>query len=190
MALNIEDVYELVDRAITFFSKDSWADKWKVQKGVFYFLWLYSVYKKLNFSEFAKILEIQPDKQGPYARAIEGEVECLIKDGYLQVRNPDQKTMEVKAILPKGNELIEHVENGEALILSQVKELIDKLDAYELVFSIYFNPYIPPNIREYFISNSEIKSTLIQRKDKYVKRLLEIGIIDSFMANKILESAK
>jgi hypothetical protein len=186
MAADIEEIYDLVDRAIVYFASDNWADKWKIQKGVFYFLWLYSAYKKLDFNDLIKKLEFEPEKQGPYGRSIEGEVEGLIKDGYLDVKNPEDKNMIVKAVPSKKKDLLKNVKKDEIVFLAQVKELVDKLQSDELVFFVYFNPYIPKQLRDYFISNSQIKRSLIKKKKYYVERLLALKIIDSEAAQKIL----
>jgi len=58
------DVFDLVDKGIIFCASSNWIDKWKVQKGVFYLLWLMSVYKKIDFLEIVSKAGISPDKQG------------------------------------------------------------------------------------------------------------------------------
>jgi uncharacterized protein YwgA len=186
MALSLDEAYDVVDQAIIFIARDQWVDKWKVQKGVFYYLWLYSVYKKINFNEIANKLEIEPEKQGPYSRSIEGEVEGLIKDGFLDVRNAEEKSMEIRASKSGAREFLNNIKSNESAILQQVKDLVDKLQSNELVFFVYFNPYIPEDVRKYFTSKSEMIDSLKNRKNEYVKRLLSLGVIDQNAANKIL----
>jgi hypothetical protein len=181
----LNDTYEQVDRAILFFSKDKWLDKWQVQKGVFYFMWLLSINRKKNFIELANMLGIEPYKQGPFSEAIEGEVEGLVKDKLLEVRNADEKNMEVHSS-PKGvSEYLRKIPADEGLLLSQVKAIVDKLTPHELVFFIYFNPYIPDEVKQYFISKSEMKSSFESNHDYYLNKLVLKGLIDEFQANRI-----
>lgn len=189
-SVDIDQVYELLDRCIIYLTKDSWADKWKVQKGVFYFFWLYSVDKKMDFKEIADKLEIEPDKHGPYGKAIDGEVEGLIKDGFLSVRNPEEKDMLIKSSESGISELLNNLREDEEILLSEVKNLIDRLNSAELLFFVYFNPYIPNEIKHYFTSRSEIIRSLVTNKEKYVKRLLKLKLIDEIAAKKIMKETK
>ena len=60
----------------------------------------------------------------------------------------------------------------------------------EITFYIYFNPDIYPDtdgdLRQYFISNSEIKDKLESKKEYYVRQLLKKKVIDENTANLIL----
>jgi len=187
MKIGLSAVYSLVDSAILYFSKDKWLDKWQTQKSVFYFLWLYSSYKKLDFLELAKKLEIEPEKQGPYSLSIEGEVETLIRDGFLKVLNQSSKNLKIKAS-SKGINEIKNLKKEEKIIMNEVDNLINKLRSDELVFFIYFNPYIPKKIKDYFLSKSEIKNYLLSNKRRYINKLLNLEIIDVETAEKIANS--
>ena len=67
MPISINDLYEKIDRAIIFLSENDWMDKWKIQKGVFYFLWLDSINNKYAFRDIANKMQIEPNRQGPYS---------------------------------------------------------------------------------------------------------------------------
>jgi hypothetical protein len=186
MKKSIDDVFDLVDKAIIFFASDNWVEEWKIQKGVFYFLWLYSAYKKSDFNDIIKKLEFEPDEQGPNALPIEGEIEGMIRDGYLDVKYPSDEKMIVKVNIKKKKDLLKNVTKEERVILAQVKKLLEKLQKDELMFFVYSNPYIPKQLKEYFISNTQIKRSLNNKKKYYIKRLLAHKIIDYKSAEKIL----
>jgi len=80
--------------------------------------------------------------------------------------------MEIKAS-KEGLDWISKNVKDEKIFLEEVKHLIDRLDSYELIFFIYFNPYISKEMREHFISNSEIKKSLISKKNHYINVLIE-----------------
>ena len=48
--------------------------------------------------------------------------------------------------------------------LSQIREIFERLNSDEVIFFIYFNPYIPNDIKEYFVSKSEMKKSLFCKK--------------------------
>lgn len=185
MSLSLNEIYEKIDKAIIYLSQEKPVDKWKIQKGVFYYLWLDSISNHYDFMEIANKIQIHPDKQGPYSEAIAGEVEMLVRDGFLEVLNPDSREFPVKA-LPKGiSEFRKDINANEEFYLLKIRNILNKLDSYEVVFFIYYNPYIPDSIKKYFISKSEIKERFYLNKDKYIKRLLDSGIIDVLTANKM-----
>ncbi|MFZ3170154.1 MAG: hypothetical protein WA130_21290 [Candidatus Methanoperedens sp.] len=187
MSPSLNEIYEKIDKAITYLSQDKPIDKWKIQKSVFYFLWLDSLNNHYDFMEVANKIQIHPDKQGPYSEAIAGEVEMLVRDGFLKAIDPYSKEFPVKA-LPKGiSEFKKGIDAKEEFCLLKIKNIVNMLDSYEVVFFIYYNPYIPENIKKYFISQSEIKEGFLLKKDKYIKKLLECGLIDDLTANKMLK---
>src|SRR5271157_1871733 len=185
MSLSLDQVFELIDKVVIYLSQDSWMDKWKIQKGLFYYLWLYSIQQKIDFNEIIRKIEIHPDKQGPYSIAIDGEVESLIKDGYLEVKNPDSKDILIKASRLGRDNYLDDISEEEEAYLSSIKDLVEKLESDQVIFFIYFNPYIPNEIKDYFISKSEIKDNLLRNKDRYIKKLLDTNIIDEITASKI-----
>ncbi len=188
MKLSLDQIFDRIDKVIIYLSQDNWLDKWKVQKGVFYYLWLYSVQNNIDFREISKKIEIHPDKQGPYSIAIDGEVESLIKDGYLDVKNPGSKDIRIKASKEGRNNFLDEIKADEEIYLSQIKELVEKLDSDQVIFFIYFNPYIPSDIKNFFISKSDLKENFIRNKERYIQKLLDINIIDEIVANKIRKS--
>ncbi len=185
MSLSLNEIYDKVDKAIIYLSKDKPVDKWKIQKGVFYFLWLDSLNNRNDFMDIANKIQIHPDKQGPYSEAIDGEVGMLIKDGFLEAIKPNNKEFPVKASPTGLSEFIKGINSTEEFCLLKIKNIIDTLDSYEFVFFIYFNPYIPEDIKNHFISKSEIINGFLLNKNKYIKKLLECGIIDELAANKM-----
>lgn len=75
MGISLNKICDQIDKAIIYLSLDRPMDKWKIQKGVFYFLWLNglrSKNKKDNFLEIAKIIQFRPYKQGPYSEVVGG----------------------------------------------------------------------------------------------------------------------
>jgi hypothetical protein len=189
MKLSLDQIFDLIDKVVIYLSQDNWLDKWKVQKGVFYYLWLYSVQNNFDFKEIAKKIEIHPDKQGPYSIAIDGEVESLVKDGYLEVQHPDSKDILIRASDAGRLNYLNEIKPNEEIYLSQIKELIEKLNSDQVIFFIYFNPYIPTDIKNFFISKSELKENFLRYKEKYIQKLLENNVIDDIVANKIRKSA-
>lgn len=189
MKLSLDQIFDLIDKVVIYLSQDNWLDKWKVQKGVFYYLWLYSVQNNFDFKEIAKKIEIHPDKQGPYSIAIDGEVESLVKDGYLEVQHPDSKDILIRASDAGCLNYLNEIKPNEEIYLSQIKELIEKLNSDQVIFFIYFNPYIPTDIKNFFISKSELKENFLRYKEKYIQKLLENNVIDDIVANKIRKSA-
>jgi uncharacterized protein YwgA len=185
MSLSLTNAYDKIDKAIIFISQDQPADKWKIQKGVFYFLWLETKNHE-DFIGFAKKIQIHPHKQGPYSETIDGEVEMLIRDGYLEVIDPSSKSLPVKASKKGISEILSDISPEEEFCLQEIKNIVENLNSYEVIFFIYFNPYIPDDIKSYFISKSEIRHTLIDKKDQYIRKLLRSGIIDDFTASKML----
>ncbi len=187
MSLSLNEIYDKIDKAIIYLSQDKPLDKWKIQKGVFYFLWLDSLNNHYDFMEIANKIQIHPDKQGPYSEAIAGEVEMLVRDGFLKAIDSESKEFPVQA-LPKGiSEFKKEIDAKEDFCLLKIKNIVNMLDSYEVVFFIYHNPYIPESIKKHFISNSEIKDGFLLKKDKYIKKLLDCGIIDDLTAKKILK---
>lgn len=187
MSLSLNEIYEKIDKAIIYLSQDKPMDKWKIQKGVFYFLWLDSLNNHYDFMDIANKIQIHPDKHGPYSEAIAGEVEMLVRDGFLNAIDPNSKEFPVKASQNGISEFKKEIDVKENFSLLKIKNIVDRLDSYEVVFFIYFNPYIPDNIKSHFISKSEIKEGFLLKKDKYIKKLLECDIIDDLTANKMLK---
>lgn len=185
MTVSLNEIYDLMDKAIVYLSQNTWLDKWKIQKGIFYYLWLYSVQKGVKFNDIAKKIEIHPDRQGPFSLSIQGEVDSLVRDGFLDVINPEQKTMTVKSSKKGLSEFIGEITEEEEEYLQSIRYLVENLESDEVIFFIYYNPYIPDDIKEYFISKSEIKESLRRNKTKYIERLLSLKIIDNVTAKKI-----
>ncbi len=187
MPFTVNELCDKVDRAIIYLSENEPIDKWKVQKGVFYFLWLDSIDNHYNFIDMAKKIQFSPDKQGPYSEVIAGEEEMLIRDGFLDPIDPESKYLPVKATSEGISEFFPYLSRNEKVHLSQIREIFEKLNSDEVVFFIYFNPYIPDDIKEYFLSKSEMKKSLILQKEKYLTKLLENRIIDEATAKKMRE---
>lgn len=192
MGISLNKIYDQIDKAIIYLSLDYPMDKWKIQKGVFYFLWLNVLRNKNktdNFLEIAKMIQFRPYIQGPYSEVVDGEVEMLVRDGFLEAIDLNSKDFPVKSTAKGIEEFIYNIDNEEEFCLSEIKNIFDVLNSYEVLFFIYFNPYIPEDIQEYFISKSEIIDGLKVKKDKYIKRLIECGIIDDLTAVKMLKKA-
>ena len=93
---------------------------------------------------------------------IAGEEETLIRDGYLEVLIWKEKPPRLTI---KGNsEFLSDLKLDEKVNLSQIREIFERLNSDEVIFFIYFNPYIPNDIKEYFISKSEMEKSLILQK--------------------------
>lgn len=182
------DFYDKVDNAIIYLSQDVWMDKWKIQKGIFYYLWLDSINQGYDFLEIIKKLGYEPYKQGPFSEFIDGEVEMLIKDDFLEVKDPESKILPVRASNAGKNEFLPDIKDDEKIFLKDIKFLLENLSSDEVIFFVYFNPHIPDELKEYFISKSEIKGLLKSRKDNSIKKLLKLEIIDQFDARKIEKS--
>lgn len=192
MGISLSKIYDQIDKAIIYLSLDYPMDKWKIQKGVFYFLWLSNPRneKKDNyFLDIVKKIQFRPYIQGPYSEVVDGEVETLIRDGFLNAIDPNSKDFPVKTTAKGKAEFIKEIDKEEEFCLSEIKNVFDVLDSYEVLFFIYFNPYIPEDIQDYFTSKSEIIDGLKTKKDKYIKRLKECGIIDDITATKMLKKA-
>jgi uncharacterized protein YwgA len=192
MGISLDKIYDQIDKAIIYLSLDYPMDKWKIQKGVFYFLWLSNPRNKKkdnDFLDMVKIIQFRPYIQGPYSEVVGGEVETLIRDGFLDAIDPNSKDFPVKTTAKGKAEFIKDIDKEEEFCLSEIKNIFDVLDSYEVLFFIYFNPYIPEDIQDYFISKSEIIDGLKIKKDKYIKRLKECGIIDDITATKMLKKA-
>jgi uncharacterized protein YwgA len=183
----INDLCDKVDRAIIFLAENEPIDKWKVQKGVFYFLWLDSIRNHYDFITAVKKIQFVPDKQGPYSEVIAGEEEMLIQDGFLETLDPESKNLPIKATSKGKSEFFNYLKADEKIHLSHIREIFEKLNSDEVVFFIYFNPYIPNEIKEYFVSKSEMKKSLILQKEKYLLKLLKCEIIDQTTAEKMRE---
>ena len=188
MSLSLTDLCEKVDRAIIFLAENEPIDKWKVQKGIFYFLWLDSIRNRYDFITTVKKIQFSPDKQGPYSEVIAGEEDMLIQDGFLEDLDPENKNLPIRATSKGISEFYKHLKPDEKVHLSQIREIFDKLNSDEVIFFIYFNPYIPKEIKEYFVSKSEMKKSLILQKEKYLQKLLKSDIIDQATAEKMRES--
>lgn len=184
----MNDLCEKVDRAIIFLAENEPIDKWKVQKGIFYFLWLDSIRNRYDFITTVKKIQFSPDKQGPYSEVIAGEEEMLIQDGFLEALDPENKNLPIKATLKGISEFYPYLKPDERVHLSQIREIFDKLNSDEVIFFIYFNPYIPSEIKEFFVSKSEMKKSLILQKEKYLQKLLKSEIIDQSTAEKMRDS--
>jgi len=185
MPISINDLYEKIDRAIVFLSENDWMDKWKIQKGVFYFLWLDSINNKYLFGDIAKKMQIEPNRQGPYSESIDGEVEILIREGYLKSSDINSKILPVKSTQKGKASFLQQVNQNERFCLIQIRDILEKLDSDEVVFFVYFNPYIPEDVKSYFLSRSEMKQSLISQKESYLKKLLSKEIIDEPTADKM-----
>jgi hypothetical protein len=185
MLIGINDLYEKIDRAIIFLSENDWMDKWKIQKGVFYFLWLDSINNKYVFGDIAKKMQIEPNRQGPYSESIDSEVGVLIREGYLESSDLNSKILPVKSTQKGIASFLQHVKSNERFCLIQIRDILEKLESDEVVFFVYFNPYIPDDVKSYFLSRSEMKQGLILQKESYIKKLLSKEIIDDSTADKM-----
>lgn len=185
MSISINDLCDKVDRAIIFLAERDPIDKWKVQKGIFYFLWLDSIRNNYDFVNLVKKIQFSPDKQGPYSEVIAGEEDMLIQDGFLSSSDIESKNLPVKATKKGISEFYKSLKPDEIVHLSQIREIFEKLSSDEVIFFIYFNPYIPDEIKEYFVSKSEMKKSLIIQKERYLSKLLECNIIDQATSEKM-----
>lgn len=185
--ISTSSIYYLLDSAIILLSKDMAIDRFKVQKGIFYFFWKYSQYKNIEFESVAKKLGMVPYKYGPYSESVDGEVDALISKGYLNSK-VDNSVTYISAT-PKGIKEFGNLDNEiKELIGSDISRLINKLNSKTLVFFIYYNPYMPADVKRYFTSESEIKEHFNRDKKRYVKELIEAGIIDERVAELILKN--
>ena len=187
MSITITELCDKVDRAIIFLAENEPIDKWKVQKGVFYFLWLDSIRNNYDFISVVKKIQFSPDKQGPYSEVIAGEEDMLIQDGFLETLDPESKNLPIKATSKGMSEFYNSLKPDEKVHLSHIRQIFDKLNSDEVVFFIYFNPYIPYEIKNYFVSKSEMKKSLILQKEKYLLKLLKCEIIDQTTAENMRE---
>ncbi len=184
--LNLFTVGDLIDTVIVNLSVDIPVDKTALQKGVFLYLLSYSRRHNLKFKDMASLIGFEPYKFGPFSDFIEGELETMKLDSDVKIIEDKTKTL----IHANRKALDEYKMNNEDReLLENVKDLIGKLTTNELVFFVYFNPDIykklDGDVREYFISNSEIKNNMIQKKEYYIKKLLEKQVIDDATADVI-----
>jgi hypothetical protein len=185
VSVSINDLCDKVDRAIIFLAEREPIDKWKVQKGIFYFLWLDSIRNHYDFVNLVKKIQFSPDKQGPYSEVIAGEEDMLIQDGFLSSSDIESKNLPVNSTKKGISEFYKALKPDEIVHLSQIREIFEKLSSDEVIFFIYFNPYIPDEIKEYFVSKSEMKKSLIIQKERYLSKLLECNIIDQATSEKM-----
>lgn len=178
MRIRLGELCDKIDRAIVFFSNGTWLDKWKIQKAIFYYLWLDSLHYKYNFLEAAKKLDINPNKQGMFSPLIIGSEETLVKDGYLSVKDVNDPKYEIKATEKGIQEILPEISKGEMVFLEEIKDILLKLSSKEFMFFVYYHPYIADNVKEFFLSESEMKESFNLNQEYYIKKLLNEGLID------------
>lgn len=183
--VSLIELYDLLISAIIYLSKDKEIDKFKLQKGVFYFIWKYSNYKNIDFKIIAHKLGIEPNKFGPYSENIDGLVEMLQKKGLISIK--EKGGLLIFKATENGVKYINLHDDRVKDLLNNIHNLVDKLDAKTLVFFVYYNPYIPQDIKDYFTSKSEIKQEFESKKQQYVEKLKSAGIIDKLGASLILD---
>lgn len=188
--MSLKDLYEKVDAAIIYLSQNDWMDKWKIQKGVFYYIWLDSIKNNYNFISIINKLGYVPFKQGPYSEFIDGEVEMLIKDDFLQTKDPESKILPVKATKSGISEFLTEIQKDEIVYLEDIRKLLESLNSEEVIFFIYFHPFIPKEIKDFFISKSEVRNSLTHKSNQIIKKLMRLEIIDQTMERKIEQEIK
>jgi len=184
--ISLNQLYDLLISAIIYLSKDEEIDKFKLQKGVFYFIWKYSNYKNIDFKLIADKLGIEPNKFGPYSENIDGLAEMLQKKGLISIKERNNSLL-FKAT-ESGLNYIDLSDMGAKNLLNDIHNLVGKLDPKTLVFFVYYNPYIPSDVKEYFTSKSEIKQEFENKKEQYVEKLKLADIIDDSAASLILSA--
>jgi uncharacterized protein YwgA len=184
--ISTSSIYSLLDSAIILLSRDMAMDRFKVQKGIFYFFWKYSQYKNIDFELIAKKLDMVPYKYGPYSESVDGEVDALISRGYLSSRT-DNSIIYITATSKGISEFGSLDGDVKALIDGDISRLVNSLDSKTLVFFIYYNPYIPLDVKKYFTSESEIKEHFARNKEKYIKELVQAGVIENSVAEMMLK---
>jgi hypothetical protein len=188
--VRLSEICDKIDRAIVYFADGVWLDQWKIQKAIFYFLWIDSLHYNYDFFEAAKKIAINPDKQGMYSQLIVGSEETLVKDGYLKVKDSSDKKYEVTSSDKGKDEILSGISESERVYLKEIKEILLKLNSKEFMFFVYYNPYINEKIKSYFLSESLMKEQFVQNKDLYLNKLKREGIIDekgvSLINKKIL----
>ncbi len=179
--LSSSSLYELVDNVIIYLSSNNLIDKFKLQKAVFYFLWRYSQYKNIDFGLIAQKFDMVPYKYGPYSESVDGEIDTLVSRGFL-----DRKSESEFKATPKGVSELGKLDADVKFLVDDILNLLSKVDSKTLVFFIYYNPYIPNDVKSYFTSKSEIKEHFKSNKEKYIKVLKDAGIIEKDTAELIL----
>ena len=184
------DIFELgdiMDAAIINLASDKSVNVISLQKGIFFYLLSLSRQEGYNFREIADTIDFEPYKLGPFSDFVNGEIETLEGYGYIKVEK-EKNSIRIMAS-QKGRDAYK-LNKRQKDIIKNIKFLVENLDPMEITFYIYFNPDIYPDtdgdLRQYFISNSEIKDKLESRKEYYVKQLLKKNVIDENTANLIL----
>ena len=184
------DIFQLgdiMDAAIINLASDKSVNAITLQKGIFFYLLSLSRQEGYNFKEIADIIDFEPYKLGPFSDFVNGEIETLEGYGYIKVEK-EKNSIRIMAS-QKGRDAYK-LDKRQKDIIKNIKFLVENLDPMEITFYIYFNPDIYPDtdgdLRQYFISNSEIKDKLESKKEYYVRQLLKKKVIDENTANLIL----
>jgi len=151
--LNIITVADMVDTAIMHLSIKG-ITRTVLQKAVFLYLLSMSAAYNYSFKEIASIAQFEPYRYGPFSDFVDGEVETLSRDGYIEI----SENGNIKANKSKLSEY--PLNHKEMDIINNLMELTEKLTPKEFVFYVYFHPSIPKNIKKYFTEKSEIKNDL------------------------------
>ncbi len=184
---DIFELGEIMDAAIINLASDKSVNAITLQKGIFFYLLSLSRQEGYNFKEIADIIDFEPYKLGPFSDFVNGEIETLEGYGYIKVEK-EKNSIRIMAS-QKGRDAYK-LDKRQKDIIKNIKFLVENLDPMEITFYIYFNPDIYPDtdgdLRQYFISNSEIKDKLESKKEYYVRQLLKKKVIDENTANLIL----
>ena len=181
--LDLFTIGDLIDKAIVFLSANNTITTLSLQKGIFLFLYSYAVTNGHDFNNVLRIASFEPYRFGPFSDAVTGQAETLV--GYGEIRSEGFGEKQIFGGTDKGLEKL-NLSKDEKRLLTNVKKLVEILEPVELTFYIYFNPLIDQSLRDYFTSKSEIKDSLLKRKDTYVRSLLKKGAIDNETAELMI----
>lgn len=185
--LNIFLVDDLIEKAIIYFTRNKEVPILSLQKGIFLFLYSYAVENGYDYTQLLKIAGFEPYKFGPFSEDINGQCDTLTGYRKLSVKEDKSRNKDSKKF--KGNEksLMNYKYNdNEIKILNNIDNLVKNLSPLELTFYVYFHPLINSKLREYYTSQSEIKSRLKKEEQKYLKELKNKGIIDQETEDMII----
>ncbi|PSN87075.1 hypothetical protein B9Q03_11195 [Candidatus Marsarchaeota G2 archaeon OSP_D] len=169
--MDIFSLGDIVEAAVHELLESGISDKLQVQKAVFLFLWLYAKKKGFDFQQIISMMGYEPYKMGPFSEQVDEiyeQVSAAVKYGKFNF----------------------NIQRKDKQILDEVKEVVAKLSPTELAFYIYFNPYIPKNIRKYFVSKSILLESFLKSAERYVQAIEKKGLIDSSQKEVILNEVK
>jgi uncharacterized protein YwgA len=181
--LDLFTIGDLIDKAIVFLATNNTITTLSLQKAIFLYLYSYAVTNGYDFNNVLRMASFEPYRFGPFSDAVVGQAETLV--GYGKIRSGGSGEKQIFGTIDKGLEKL-NLSKDEKRLLTNIKKLVETLEPMELTFYIYFNPLIDQSLRDYFTSKSEIKDSLLKRKDTYVRDLLKKGAIDEETAELMI----